>query len=362
MAKVSNETDFRSALNRLDPLIEITSDFSLSSQVLISYKVTVTSLDENHAFTLMGANPFGGYLLHIAGGSLTLKNIVVNGGGSPLLFASDGGLVLGEGAVLKNTSVITSPERESIDELYIADSDSIVRIEAPLSPGMVLQVNNSEYVAPNAEGAPIVIGAASPDIQLSQSDADVFKKPRTGFDGWEIRLGDDRRQILLAPEVYSICYDDPLYAFNPNPETYTVTSGSIELVAPGHAEGYQFSGWYDQPEGGRLVTEIPSGSTGDIVLYARWLVTDSYTVTFDANSGPSFPRVCQMPQPLSVVPGGGFIVPSQLPRRTCYRFIEWNTCPQGNGFSCKPGEIIDNVGGNLTLYAIWALGWSWDLV
>ena len=219
--------------------------------------------------------------------------------------------------MLKNTSVITSPERESIDQLYIADSDSIVRIEAPLSPGMVLQVNNSDYVAPNAEGAPIVIGAASPDMQLSQSDADVFKKPRTGFDGWEIRLGDDCRQILLAPEVYSICYDDPLYAFNPNPETYTVTSGSIELVASGHAEGYQFSGWYDQPEGGRLVTEIPSGSTGDIVLYARWLVTDSYTVTFDANSGPSFPRVCQMPQPLSVAPGGGFIVPSQLPRRTC---------------------------------------------
>ena len=33
MAQVSNETEFRSALNRLEPLIEITADFSLTAQI-----------------------------------------------------------------------------------------------------------------------------------------------------------------------------------------------------------------------------------------------------------------------------------------------------------------------------------------
>lgn len=363
MAQVSNETDLRSALNRLDPLIEITSDFSLSSQVLISYEVTVRSFGETNAFTLTGEDPFGGYLIRIAGGSLTLQNIVVNGGGRPLLFASGGGLVLGEGAVLKNTSVVTSPEQENVSDIYIADKDSVVRIDAPLAPGTILQVNNSDYVSPNEAGIPIVIGAAArPDSLLTQSDTDAFKKPKTGFDGWEIRLGDDHRQILLAPEVYDIRYEDSLNAFNPNPETYTVTSMDLHFVAPGYIEGYQFAGWYDRPDGGRLITKISKGTTGNITLYARWMVTESYTVTFDANSGPSFPRVCQLPQPLAVAPGGSFIIPALQPKRTCYRFIQWNTCPQGNGLACMPGDVIDNVEGDLTLYAIWKLGWSWDLI
>ena len=138
MAQVSNETEFRSALNRLEPLIEITADFSLTAQILISYSVTVKSSGSQNTFTLTGAKASGGYLFHIDGGSLTLQNIIINGGGSPLLFAAGGGLVLDEGALLKNTSMVNGQKQESADEIYIADRESVLRIKAPLSPGMLL--------------------------------------------------------------------------------------------------------------------------------------------------------------------------------------------------------------------------------
>ncbi len=361
MAQVSNETEFRSALNRLEPLIEITADFSLTAQILISYSVTVKSSGSQNTFTLTGAKASGGYLFHIDGGSLTLQNIIINGGGSPLLFAAGGGLVLDEGALLKNTSMVNGQKQESADEIYIADRDSVLRIKAPLSPGMLLQVDASDYVSPNPEGKPILIGTAC-DTLLSGIDAKAFQKPETGFDGWEIRLSDDRRQILLAPQIYSITYDDPLNAFHPNPQTYTITDGKLQLQPPENPQGYQFAGWYDRPDGGRPVTSVPENSTGDITLYARWMVSESFTVTFDANSGSSFPRVWQMPRDIAVAPQGSFIIPSFTPKRTCYRFIEWNTSPDGRGLRCLPGEVITDVNRSFTLYAIWRLGWSWELI
>ena len=44
MTQVSNESDFRAALSRQESPIEITSDFSLSSQIQITYDVTVKSV------------------------------------------------------------------------------------------------------------------------------------------------------------------------------------------------------------------------------------------------------------------------------------------------------------------------------
>ena len=169
---------------------------------------------------------------------------------------------------------------------------------------------------------PILIGTAC-DTLLSGIDAKAFQKPETGFDGWEIRLSDDRRQILLAPQIYSITYDDPLNAFHPNPQTYTITDRRLQLQPPENPQGYQFAGWYDRPDGGRPVTSIPENSTGDMTLYARWMVSESFTVTFDANSGSSFPRVWQMPRGHSRSAAGQLYHPVFHPKRTCYRFIEW---------------------------------------
>lgn len=54
-----------------------------------------------------------------------------------------------------------------------------------------------------------------------------------------------------------------------NPESYTAASETIVLQAPTR-EGYLFGGWFKDRKFKNPVTEIPSGSTGDLILYAKW--------------------------------------------------------------------------------------------
>lgn len=54
-----------------------------------------------------------------------------------------------------------------------------------------------------------------------------------------------------------------------NPTTYQSNSETIMLQDPVR-EGYVFDSWYRDPEFTDVITQIPSGSTGDITLYAKW--------------------------------------------------------------------------------------------
>ncbi|MDE6635442.1 MAG: InlB B-repeat-containing protein, partial [Lachnospiraceae bacterium] len=56
-----------------------------------------------------------------------------------------------------------------------------------------------------------------------------------------------------------------------NPAVYFEDSEDIVLKAP-FMRGYQFEGWYRDPEYKKQVTEIPKGSTADYKLYAKWKV------------------------------------------------------------------------------------------
>ena len=55
-----------------------------------------------------------------------------------------------------------------------------------------------------------------------------------------------------------------------NPATYTTSGATITLQRP-NKENYKFMGWYDNDQFiGDAITEIPSGSAGDFVLFAKW--------------------------------------------------------------------------------------------
>lgn len=54
-----------------------------------------------------------------------------------------------------------------------------------------------------------------------------------------------------------------------NPTTYRADSATIVLRSPTR-EGYTFVGWYRDSEFTDVITQILSGSTGDITLYAKW--------------------------------------------------------------------------------------------
>ncbi|MBU1142058.1 MAG: InlB B-repeat-containing protein [Firmicutes bacterium] len=55
----------------------------------------------------------------------------------------------------------------------------------------------------------------------------------------------------------------------PNPTTYQITSETL-ILNNASKDGYDFDGWYDAEVDGMLYTEIVTGSTGNITLYARF--------------------------------------------------------------------------------------------
>ncbi len=67
-----------------------------------------------------------------------------------------------------------------------------------------------------------------------------------------------------TPREYTITFNSPLVPVIP--QKYQVNTGAT-LVSPS-LNGYNFIGWCD--ENNNLVTEIPTGKTGNITLYANW--------------------------------------------------------------------------------------------
>jgi len=88
-----------------------------------------------------------------------------------------------------------------------------------------------------------------------------------------------------TPIVYTITYNAGDGAtFSTTNNSYTIESADITLDTPTHT-GYDFGGWYDNSGlSGDAVTTIAAGSTGDVVLWAKW--TAATTLALAANLAP----------------------------------------------------------------------------
>ncbi|GAK02641.1 hypothetical protein JCM19037_889 [Geomicrobium sp. JCM 19037] len=156
------------------------------------------------------------------------------------------------------------------DGVFIESADNVVQLTAPLSPNAVIQLNESDYVAPDPANSPIVVGVATPSYPvLTQEDANRFIKPPAGFEDWQVALIDNQIVLVFNPMVgpFRITYIGVI-GRNPNPNSYTADDLPIVLQDPEPVEGLQFIGWFDAL--GNQVTVIPEGTTGDLVLYARY--------------------------------------------------------------------------------------------
>ena len=125
--------------------------------------------------------------------------------------------------------------------------------------------------------------------------------------------------------------------------TYTVTNKNISR------EGYTFIGYNTQPGGGGT-TYTPGSSftaSGNITLYAQWLKKNSYAVTYDPNGGNGQPVV------INKYDGESFTVSDQSYTREAYRFVGYNTSPDGIGTMYNVGTTF-TVNSNVTLYTQWA--------
>lgn len=124
---------------------------------------------------------------------------------------------------------------------------------------------------------------------------------------------------------------------NSNPNVYTSEEGL--KLSNLNVDGYIFDGWYDgEGANGELVKNIPSGTTGNLDLYARWSLKE-YTVQFDS------PDVPVESITYTVDKGVPLINPA---KQFGYTFVGWSN---DDGFlvsSIKPGTV-----GNITLHANW---------
>lgn len=112
MAQVSSQAQLAAALRNQEPFIQITDDFTLTSQINILYDVTIESLmDETH--TIYKAPEYNSYLFRIQnGGILRLAHTIIDGqsqyhdqasaAARSLIYVTGGALYLDEGVILKN--------------------------------------------------------------------------------------------------------------------------------------------------------------------------------------------------------------------------------------------------------------------
>ena len=169
------------------------------------------------------------------------------------------------------SSLILEGGQNLYDGFFLQDADTHLYLQNTLHPNACIRLETSKYISANTKGDPIVICAPlSEYFGLQPSDAEKFRMPSRGFNGWEFRLNPDRTFVLLAPVRFRIRCENLLESQNTNPVFYTADSPDLILNPPEELPGLAFLGWYDDPFGGKQVTTIPHGSTEHYTLYARW--------------------------------------------------------------------------------------------
>ena len=122
-----------------------------------------------------------------------------------------------------------------------------------------------------------------------------------------------------SKDVYSINYVLPNGASNSvsNPSSYSIDSSDITLFNAS-LTGYTFNGWYDANN--NQVTSIPTGSTGNITLTARF-TANTYQGTFNPNGGTFSDSGLTSTRTANYVYDGSFSLP--VVTRLGYTFQGW---------------------------------------
>lgn len=133
-----------------------------------------------------------------------------------------------------------------------------------------------------------------------------------------------------------------------NPATYTVADGTITLEDPVRGT-YVFGGWYDNGAyTGSPVTEITTGGTGDMALYAKWTATATVSYNGNGATGGAAPanqtKIFNVPLALS----GN----TNLLTMPAYVFSGWNTAADGSGTAYAAGASY-TANASATMYAVW---------
>ncbi len=133
-----------------------------------------------------------------------------------------------------------------------------------------------------------------------------------------------------------------------NPTYYYSDMMTITLNQPTKV-GYAFTGWTgSNGNTPQLTVTIPTGSTGDKSYTAHWIIS-TYDVIFDANGGSGIMTNQTLSRNTSE------FLKTNAYTRSGYKFVEWNTEPDGSGTSYLNKLEVTNLTNNsdITLYAQW---------
>ena len=163
--------------------------------------------------------------------------------------------------------------------------------------------------------------------------------------------------VVLEEETPPDPVTNYIVTFNANGGSGTMTSQTTtgsSFVTPSCGFTYSnhsFDKWaLGTPSGTKYgVGETIENISSNIVLYATWIEDEipvtNYTVTFNSNGGTGTMANQQ-------TNGDSFVVPSCGFSRSGFVFKNW-AYQSINGTKYNPGQTINNIDSNFTLYAIW---------
>lgn len=145
---------------------------------------------------------------------------------------------------------------------------------------------------------------------------------------------------------YLITYHFVQNSFNPNDNIYSDLSPTI-VLENGSKDGYTFVGWFDAESEGNQVESIPSGSTGDLDLYARWIAKNN-TLVFDGNGNTSGSMANQI-----LATDATATLTTNSYERSGHSFEGWAAYPLAEVLYADGEEYTMGPEAEYTLYAIW---------
>jgi uncharacterized repeat protein (TIGR02543 family) len=127
-----------------------------------------------------------------------------------------------------------------------------------------------------------------------------------------------------------------------NPAKYTIESNNIKFEPPSKI-GAKFIAWYIESNLINEITEIPQGSLGDTIVFAKWEL-DTFDIRYELNGGtnnPANPAIYTIESKTIVL---------ENPDKTGFIFDGWFT---NSSYSDSIFSITNGSAGELTIYAKW---------
>lgn len=139
---------------------------------------------------------------------------------------------------------------------------------------------------------------------------------------------------------------------NRNPEEYTIENSALTIY-PANRDSYVFTGWFSDQNftSDSKMEFIPSGTTGNITLYAQWTPTHQLTYYSNNGSGDGIMRTMGEGIPEALKPNN-FTFHG-------YTFVGWAESPSATDPDYVDEELYTMGTSDAALYAVWK---SWYTV